>query len=326
MKVVLICSRSFGSIVSIGEDILKNEGFEMKRISPEERPLNEVKLSQIIAREKPVALICGAEPITAKVLCASDSLRMVMKHGIGVDNIDIEAATQLKISVANAPGTNTDGVADLAITLMLMLLRRTYQACHSTKAGGWDRYIGHDLGALTVGIIGTGRIGIAVISRLNGFGSEILAFDQIEKPELESQYGVHYVSCDELLSRSDVVTLHVPLSKQTKNMLGARELQLMRESAVLVNVARGELIDEQALHNTLQTKRISGAALDVFSTEPPQESPLLKLENVLSTPHIAAYTYESMERMDKMCGEIIVDTFNEKRSQNILNPNVLNWA
>jgi len=254
---------------------------------------------------------------------------MVMKHGVGIDNIDLDAATSLGIVVANAPGTNTEAVADWVIATMLSLLRGVCAASNSTREGEWERFVGHELGAMTVGVIGTGRIGVEVIKRLRGFGAEVLSYDVVQHPELVSEYGVCYVSLEELLQQSDIVTLHVPLIEQTKGMIGARELSCMKDSAYLINAARGELVDEDALHKSLKARRIAGVALDVYATEPPQASPLIKLDKVLATPHIAAYTYEAMELMDRMCAKTIVDVFKGKQLQNILNPAVFesdqNW-
>ncbi len=323
MPKALVSSRSFAQIASIGEEILTKAGFEVCRIGPEERPLDAAKMEAIVTRENPDVIISGAEPATSVVLAASKTLRMVMKHGVGVDNIDLAAATSLGIVVANAPGTNTEAVADWVIGAMLSLLRGICEASNSTRAGKCERFVGRELGAMTVGVIGTGRIGVEVIKRVRGFGAEVLAYDLVPNDELKSRYGVRYVSLDELLGTSDLVTLHVPLMEQTRTMIGATELSRMQETAYLINAARGELADEEALYEHLKAGRIAGAALDVYSTEPPLASPLIKLGNVLATPHIAAYTYEAMECMDRMCAETITATFQGKRPPNLLNPAVL---
>ena len=323
MRRVLVGSRSFGEVVSVGEDILVKAGFAISRVRPKERPLDSAKMTRIVARDNPDVVICGAEPINEEVLRASKRLRMVMKHGVGVDNIALDAATELGIVVANAPGTNSAAVAELTIAAMLVLLRGYCEASRSTKAGGWERYVGHELGEMTLGIVGTGRIGTEVAKRSQGFGTKLLAYDIVKDADLESRYRLRYVTLEELLKKSDVVTLHVSLSEQTRKMIGARELGMMKESAYLINTARGELVDEDTLYDCLKARRIAGAALDVFETEPPHSSPLLQLDNVLATPHIAAYTYEAMARMDRTCAETIVDTFRGKQCPNVLNPIVL---
>jgi D-3-phosphoglycerate dehydrogenase len=323
MWVALVSSRSFAQVIRIGEEILVKNGFEVRYVSQEARPLDGPKLARIVARENPDVIICGAEPITAEVLMASEKLRMVMKHGVGIDNIDLNAATMQGIIVAHVPGANSEAVADLTIAMMLMLLRGIYEAVNSTKTGSWNRYIGHELGKMMVGVIGTGEIGTKVIQRLHGFGTRILAYDIVHNSDLILKYEVHYVTLEELLEMSDIVTLHVPLTERTRKMIGARELERMKESAYLINTARGEVIDEDALYAHLKAHRIAGAALDVFSREPPGASPLLQLDNVLPTPHIGAYTYEAMERMDRICAETITAVFRGEYSPNILNPTVL---
>lgn len=323
MKRVVVSSRSFGELSDVGTKLLEDGGFEVWRIPPEERPLDEAKMVEILARENPEVVVSGAEPITKQVLEVSPNLSMIMKHGVGVDNIDIQAATELGILVANAPGTNTEAVADMTLAMMLMLLRGVYRAVQSTKSGGWARYVGHDLGALTVGVIGTGKIGLAVIRRLQGFGSKVLAYDIVQDPDLLSHPMVRYVELEELLQGSDIITLHVPLIAETKELIGRNELAMMKSTAYLVNLARGELVNEDALFGFLQQKGLAGAAVDVYSVEPPRSSRLIGLDNVLSTPHIAAYTHESMENMGRICAQTIIDAMQSIKRSNILNPQVM---
>ncbi|MCL4487102.1 MAG: phosphoglycerate dehydrogenase [Chloroflexi bacterium] len=323
MDCVLVSSRSFGSISEAGGKLLESAGFRVQSIAPQERPIAEEKMVKIITREKPTVVICGAEPITRSVMEACPSLFMVMKHGVGIDNIDLDAATDLKIAVASAPGTNTESVADLTIAMTLALVRGVFQSVSSTKAGRWDRYVGHDLGALTIGVVGTGRIGLTVIRRFQGFGSSVLAYDVVQNLDSAAQLNFRYVSLEHLLQHSDIVTLHAPLADSTRKMIGRRELERMKTTAYLLNLARGELCDEEALCEFLQQRRIAGAAVDVFSVEPPEKSPLLRLDNVLATPHIAAYTYESMERMDRVCAQTVIDASRGKVCSNILNPEVI---
>jgi D-3-phosphoglycerate dehydrogenase len=324
MRVVLVSSRSFGSAVTVGNDLLRDAGFEVRWVREEERPLDAAKLAAIVSREAPVAIVTGAEPISELALRAGDSLRMIMKHGVGVDNIDLGAATSRGIAVANAPGTNTEAVADLAVGLMLSLLRRICPANASTRSGGWSRFMGHELGAMTVGVVGTGRIGAAVARRVRAFGSSLLGYDVVESSSLQAECGLRYVPLGTLLGEADVVTLHAPLMPETVKMIGANELRAMKPSAILINCARGELVDEEALYEHLKSGGIAGAAVDVFATEPPQKSRLLELDSVVATPHIGAYTYEAMAAMDRLCAETIIDVVvRGKTPGNLLNPEVL---
>jgi D-3-phosphoglycerate dehydrogenase len=323
VRVVLVSSRSFGQIVPDGEQWLARGGFDVRRVPDSERPLDAPKLARLVARECPTALIAGAEPIPREVLIASPMLKLVQKHGVGVDNIDVEAATAAGIVVTNAPGTNTEAVADLAVAFMLALLRQVVPAVESTRQGEWHRYMGRELGQLAVGVVGTGRIGRAVIRRLGGFGSRILAYDVIQDRSLAAAHNLRYVELDELIETSDIVTLHIPLMEGTRELLGRRELARMKKSAFLINIARGELVDETALAEHLAAGRIAGAGVDVFATEPPQDSPLLRLPNVLATPHIGAYTHEAMEAMDRVCAETVVALFSGGQSDHVVNPEVL---
>jgi D-3-phosphoglycerate dehydrogenase len=307
----------------VGTAILEQAGFEIHRIGAEHRPFDVAKLAGIVKRVSPDALIVGAEPIPREVLAASPNLKAVQKHGVGVDNIDLDAATELRIAVSNAPGTNTEAVADLAIGLMLSLLRSLVDAAVSTRGGGWDRFIGRELGKLTVGVVGTGRIGKGVIERLSGFGSRVLAYDVFEDAAMAARMKIEYTSLERLIRESDIVTLHIPLMDETRNLIGTKQLNWMKPTALLINIARGELVDEDALAEHLAEGRIAGAGVDVFTTEPPQSSPLLKLQNVLATPHIGAYTVEAMDCMARRCAETICSIFAGGRPDNVLNPDVL---
>lgn len=321
MRLILITSRSFGQVVPVGKELLTSAGFELRHIAPiRGSHLAPEDLVAVVKQEEPYAIVCGVEPITADVLAASKKLRLVVKHGVGVDNIDLDAAASLGIVVAYTPDTNTEAVADLTLGLILALLRGICKADNSTREGKWDRFIGHELGALTVGLIGTGRIGSAVARRVHAFGAHILAYDLVQNTALVEKYGVRYVALNELLSTSDIVSLHVPLTPETRGMIGAKELSLMKPSAYLVNTARGELVDEEALYRFLRDRRIAGAALDVFSKEPPKGSPLLQLDNVIVTPHIGAYTYQAIERMDRMVAETIISFARGKQLSNIVTP------
>jgi D-3-phosphoglycerate dehydrogenase len=320
MPLALVSSRSFAQVLPVGRDLLVRGGFEVHGVDDAERPLDGPSLARIVARERPDVLIAGAEPITRDVLLSSSTLRMVQKHGVGVDNIDVEAATAAGIAVANAPGTNTEAVADLAIAFMLDLLRSVTSAVESTRKGKWNRYIGNELGHRTVGVVGTGRIGRAVVQRLRGFGSAILGYDVYQDQSLVQEHGLRYVGLRELLRESDIVTLHIPLFDETRNLIGPTELEWMKPSAFLINVARGELVDEAALAARLTNGGLAGAGIDVFATEPPQASPLLRCRNVLATPHIGAYTHEAMECMDRTCAETVLEAFSRRESRNVLNP------
>jgi D-3-phosphoglycerate dehydrogenase len=319
MADVLITSRSFGEFVSVGNDILAEAGLSAYRPGPDERPVTEERLLKLIAEQAPRAIIAGSDSITSAVLAAADRLWLVVKHGVGVDSIDIDAATSFGILVANAPDTNTQTVADITVGMILSLLRGIVRSACSARTGEWERVVGHEVGAQTIGVVGTGKIGSAVIRRLAPFGPTILGHDVVKNDDLVTLCGLTYVSLEELLERSDVVTLHVPLLPETRHLIGRSQFDRMKDDVKLVNIARGPLVDESALEEFLRAHPKAAAALDVFATEPPQTSPLLKLDNVLPTTHIGGYTYEAMERMDRICAATVIDVLVGRRPENLLN-------
>ncbi len=274
-------------------------------IQPEKpHPLSEEDLLKAI--ENCDGAIVGLDPVTARVLEGAKCLRVVAKHGVGVDNIDVEAATRLGIVVAYAPGTNDDAVAEFTIGLILALARRIPWAFESLRARHWEKFVGWELRGKVLGVIGTGRIGKKVLEKARGFSMEYLAFDLAEDRDFARQFRVRYVSLEELLSLSDFVTLHVPLTPKTRGLLGERELRLLKPTAFLINTSRGGVVDEGALFRALKEQWFQGAALDVFSLEPPFTSPLLDLPNVLVTPHMGADTIEALNRMDMVSAENVV--------------------
>ncbi|GBD31678.1 D-3-phosphoglycerate dehydrogenase [bacterium HR33] len=247
------------------------------------------------------ALVVRSETrVTRELLEAAPELKVVARAGIGVDNIDVEAATWRGIAVLNAPAGNTVSAAEHAIGLLLALVRRIPWADRSMRCGEWDRqrFQGIELRGKTLGIVGLGRIGAHVATLARGFGMRLLAHDPHITEARARELGAELVSLEELLQRADVVTLHLPLTPETRNLLDAKRLALMKPTAVLINAARGGLVDEQALLEALEKGKLAGAALDVFETEPlPPDSPLRKAERVILTPHLAGSTVEAQERV-----------------------------
>ena len=242
-----------------------------------------------------ILVVRSATKVTKEVIDASKKLKVVARAGVGLDNIDVEAAKARGIKVLNAPEAPTVAVAELVFALMLSWARRLPQADAGMKAGRWEKaqLMGSELRRKTLGIVGTGRIGTAVGYRAKAFLMDILACDPTQNAELVQRTGARYVAMDDLLRQSDFVTLHVALTEQTRHMIGRRELGLMKPTAVLINTSRGGVIDEDALVETLRQGKIAGACLDVYENEPPVGSPLLKLQNVVLTPHIGASTVEA---------------------------------
>ncbi|MDI6883829.1 MAG: hydroxyacid dehydrogenase [Hadesarchaea archaeon] len=242
-----------------------------------------------------VLVVRSATKVTKEVIDAGKQLRVIARAGAGLDNIDVKAAEARGIKVVNAPEAPTVAVAELVFAHMLSFARHMPRADASMKRGGWEKgqLIGTELRGKTLGIVGTGRIGRAVGYKAKAFLMNLLLYDVVQNREFAKQTEAKYVELDTLLRGSDYVTLHVPLLPETEHMIGARELGLMKPTAVLINTSRGEVVDEMALAEALQAKKIAGACLDVYEREPPQESPLLKLPNVVLTPHLGASTVES---------------------------------
>jgi D-3-phosphoglycerate dehydrogenase / 2-oxoglutarate reductase len=220
-------------------------------------------------------------------------------HGTGVDHIDVAAASAKGIYVGNAPGSNNNAVAELTVGLIIGAARYIPQAHSSVLQQGWLRRVGSEVAGKTVGIVGLGCIGKRVIELLGGFGVDCLAHDPYPDIEFASRWRVRYVGLDELLAQADVVSLHLPLLPATAGLIGARQLGLMKPTAIIVNTARGALIDEQALYQALRDGQIAGAALDAFAGEPlAADSPLRSLNNIILTPHIAASSAEAAAEVD----------------------------
>ena len=243
-------------------------------------------------------LVRSATSVDAEVIAAGQQLVVIARAGVGLDNVDIKAATAAGIMVVNAPTSNVVSAAELAIGHVLSLARFIPDANHSVKEGEWKRsaFTGAELYDKTVGIVGLGRIGALVAERLAGFGVALIAYDPYVPPARAQQLGVHMVELDELMRRSDFITIHIPKTPETTGLIGAREFALAKDSLRIVNASRGGIIDESALFDALSTKRIAGAALDVFVSEPPTNSPLLTLDNIQLTPHLGASTDEAQEK------------------------------
>lgn len=243
-------------------------------------------------------LVRSATQIDAEAIAAAPVLKVVARAGVGLDNVDIKAATQAGVMVVNAPTSNIISAAELTIGHILSLARHIPAAHASLAVGEWKRskYTGVELYEKRVGIIGLGRIGALIAARLQAFGVEIVAYDPYVTATRAQQLGVTLVTLDELLASSDFVTIHMPKTPETTGMIGAAQLEAMKKTAFVINVARGGLIDEDALYTALTTGQIAGAGLDVFVSEPPTDTKLLSLPNVVVTPHLGASTDEAQEK------------------------------
>jgi len=307
LKKVVILARSFARSSREPLEKLKSDGIEVE-IKKNPDPENEMVVTELIGDADGV--IVGMDRVGEKVLTKCQRLKIVSKHGVGVDNVDLKAAQKHGVIVANAPGTNSVSVAEMAFTLILLLARKIPQFIEQVNKKEWGATrFGFELEGKTIGIVGFGRIGKNVGRYAHAFGMEVLYYDPFICDEAS-----HYqkVGIEDLFKNADFITLHAPLTQNTREMVNERLLSLMKNDAFLINTARGELIDEGALFLTLKENRIAGAALDVFTHEPPFENPLLSLSNVIATPHISSYTREANLKMGNISAENIIRVFNGK--------------
>jgi D-3-phosphoglycerate dehydrogenase len=313
-------------------------------IEEEKRVLEEyadVKLAKSPAEDNLVAEVGDVDiimvvyaKITRRIIDSAKKLKGIIRYGIGVDNIDIDAATARGIPIANVPDYCVGAVADHAFALLLALNRKIVIADKIMRTGKYmgvwtspsDKIKGFDLEGKVLGIIGLGKIGRALVHRAKGFCMRIIAHDPYVDEKVAKELGIELVDLDTLLKESDFVSIHAPLLPETRGMISERELKLMKRTAYLINVARGPIVDEKALYKALKERWIAGAGLDVYEMEPPDpENPLFKLENVVLTPHIAWYTKEAQWRLEMSAVEEAVRILQGQPPKNLVNKEVLKY-
>ncbi|MDP9373652.1 MAG: phosphoglycerate dehydrogenase [Chloroflexota bacterium] len=241
-------------------------------------------------------LVPGMEPVTDRVLAAAPRLRVVSAQGVGYDHIDVEAATRRGVAVCICAGANNHSVAELAFGMMLGLARRIHEADGAVRAGGWPRLVGTELWGGTLGVVGLGRVGKSVALIARGFGMRVLATDIQWDITFANEHGVSYVPLPRLLAESDFVSVHCPLTPETRGLIDDRALARMKPTAYLINTARGPVVEEAALVRALREGRIAGAGLDVFETEPRPDNPFVDFPNVILTPHLGGATRQASDR------------------------------
>jgi len=322
---VLITARTLDEVGQQAVAILKNAGCELV-IPPKYGPHPADTLLKLLPGNN--AVFASMDKFTAEVLAseAARNLKVISRWGVGYDAIDVPAATKNGIVVAYTPGLLNETVADCAFALLLSIARRIHLGHQGMSAGRWEPHWGHDVHGKTLGILGCGRIGLAMARRGTGFSMRILAHDICANPDAE-KLGVQFVSLDELLGQSDFISLHAALTPENRGLLNEARLRKMKPTAYLINTARGALIDETALANVLNEGVIAGAALDAFVTEPlPVEHPLRSAKNVLLTPHLASFARETGARVSNTGAQAIVDLMNGRRPQFVVNPEVYKSA
>jgi phosphoglycerate dehydrogenase-like enzyme len=297
MTIVAITPRSFRELGEEHLEPLRASRLDV-RLPQQNRALDEAEMIELV--EGCEGLIVGVDPVTEPVLAAGP-LRVVVKYGSGLDNVDLGAAERLGIEVVATPGANAPSVAELTLGLLIAVARHIGFHDRAIHRRGWERKLGVELRGKRLGIVGYGAIGREVARLARGLGMEVVAHDPFV-----SSAEVELVPLDELLASSDAVSLHVPLGDDTRGLIGKRELEQMRPGAFLVNTARGGIVDESALAEALRSGRLGGAAIDAFAREPPENSPLLGLENVVASPHAGAATVEAARRTSIAAVELLI--------------------
>ena len=318
---VLITARTLDEVGQQAVALLKNAGCELV-IPPKYGPHPADTLLKLLPDND--AVFASMDKFTAEVLgsTAARNLKLISRWGVGYDAIDVPAATKNGIVVAYTPGLLNETVADCAFALLLSIARRIHLGHQGMSEGRWEPHWGHDVHGKTLGILGCGRIGLAMARRGTGFNMRILAHDICANPEAE-KLGIQFVSLDELLAQSDFVSLHAALTPENRGLLNEASLRKMKPTAYLINTARGALIDETALANILNEGVIAGAALDAFVTEPlPAGHPLRTAKNILLTPHVASFARETGARVSNTGAQAIVDLMNGRKPQFVVNPEV----
>lgn len=291
MSKVLITTSSFSLGNFAQAKSLRDAGISIE-VNPHGRRLSEDEVAELVATDV-IAILAGLEPLTDRVLTNAKSLRVIARCGTGLDSVDLQAANRLGIDVFNTPDAPTQAVAELTIAHMLNSLRHISTTDSNMRTGKWTPTMGSLLATKTLGLIGVGRIGSAVAKLAQAFGARVIGFD----PVVSSHNSVELLSLDEVLNQADIVSLHVPINDQTHHLLNASAISRMKPGSIVVNVSRGGLIDESALHDALKSQHLSGASLDCFEEEP-YSGPLLQIPSVHVTAHMGSYARETRDLME----------------------------
>lgn len=295
----------------------------------EVRVASDPSVATVIKEIKGVeGVVVRTAPFTREIIEAADALKVIGRHGVGVDNIDVKAATEKGIVVVNTPNANATSVAEHTLTAIGALAKQMTVYNREMRLGKWEirnTYRAVDLDGKTLGLVGVGRIGSMVARRAAAaFNMKVIAFDPYITPEKGREMGVALVSTsDDIFRQADVVSLHTPLTPETRGFVNASRLRLMKPTAFLINFSRGEVVDEKALYQALKTGVIAGAAIDVFDPEPPlNDNPLFELDNIILSPHSAALTQECVIRMATGAAEGVVEVLSGRQPQFVVNPDV----
>jgi D-3-phosphoglycerate dehydrogenase len=312
---VLVTARSFCNTPGLHHDFLTDHGCKVV-MAARTHPLTSSELAELIPGFD--GAILGLDICDSSVIERADRLRVISRYGVGVSEIDLEAASEHGIAVTNAPGANAPAVAELAIGLMFCLARGLPKSISSARENIWHRQLGWELTGKTLGLIGLGAVGREVATRARALDMNVIAFDPFSKLD-----GIPMLKLDEILEQADVISLHVPLTPETNQLINRARIAQMRDGAILINTARGGLIDESALEQALTSGKLAGAAADTLEEDPPEDHPLLQLETFLYTPHIGANTIQSVERTGLMAAHNLISILRGEPCEHIVNKSLL---
>lgn len=317
---ILVTPRSFRNMAGSHQQMLLDAGYEIVN-SPYDRPLEAYELAALIPGM--VGAILGVDEVSAAVFAQADQLRVISRYGVGVDRVDLHAATRKGVIVTNTPGGNTNSVAELTLGFMLALARNLTRHDRNLRNQNWSLLKGSELAGQTLGLLGMGRIGRRVAQLAHAFGMRILYCDPCPPPpDSIQQSGAVASTFEEILTSADFISLHVPLTTETHHLINADALAKMKPGAFLINTARGGLVDEVALYQALIDGKLGGAAVDTFQEEPSLDNPLLQLDHFIGSPHIGSSTHQTTLRMGIMASENLLAVLRGERPECVVNPEV----
>jgi D-3-phosphoglycerate dehydrogenase len=306
---ILISTSKFGESDSAPLDLLKKQDYDIL-LNPYNRTLTETEVIQLGGACS--GIISGSEPLNGRVLQSLPQLRCISRVGVGLDNIDLHLAEKLGIRVKNTPDAPTRAVAELTVCLIFDLLRAVSSHDRKVRKGLWNKKLGYLLYQKNVGVIGLGRIGRTVAELLTGLGARVLGYDLYPNQGWADKNSVTIMDFSDILQESDIVTIHIPLSKENGALIGEAEIKKMKKGAFLLNLSRGGIVDETALYHALKEKHLAGAAVDTFETEP-YRGPLVELDSIILTPHMGSNTHESRIAMELEAVKNLIEGLNASK-------------
>ena len=311
---VLVTATNYSRYCRPGKQILEEAGCEIIE-NPHGRPYTTEELKAIVGDVDGV--IAGVDTWNEEIFQLAPRLKVLARFGVGVDNFDLEAAKKHGITVCNCPGINSSAVAEQAMALMLALLRRVPELNKSIRSGEWTRPMFHEMKSRTVGFLGFGAIARSTAEKLGGFHPSMLAYDKYPNVEAAEKLGVKIATLDRVLAESDILSIHLPAAEDTFHLIGEENIKKMKDGVLIVNTARGSIVDEKAVADAMKSGKIGGLATDVFESEPVDlQNPLFGFDNYIAGPHIAAETYENCEETSIMTAESVLKVFRGEAPHN----------